>query len=697
MALYILSIFLSAFLIFQVQPMIARVILPWFGGTPAVWSTVMLFFQVLLTGGYAYASWLVGRVRASKQGVIHLSILGISLALVAALGFFWPSPITPGGDWKPVQLDWPIWQIFVLLMASVGLPYFILATNSPLTQAWFTRAFLGKSPYWLYALSNVGSLLALVTYPVLIEPMLTLQQQGWVWSGGYVLFALLAGFGAVRSARQAAREADQAGDLPHQAGVASPPVFTQILWLLLSAAASLALLAVTSQLTQEVAVIPFLWVLPLAVYLLSFVLAFSSAGWYRRPLFSVALAVLSVAVTWLLWDSRVGIALQIAIYSLFLFVFCMVAHGELYLLRPDPAFLTRFYLMVSLGGALGGILINFVMPLVFNSYWEFYIAWVLLWILLAVLTFVRPTTGLAGRWRFAHDVMVGAMALLVVCVSLLTIYQISGSDLYVERNFFGVLRVRFDEDSNAYRMVHGATVHGFQFIDASKHDMPTSYYWRGSGVGLALLNHPRYGQGMRVGVLGLGVGTLAAYGQPGDQYRFYEINPLVIDLAQGRGGYFSFLKDSKADVDVVLGDARISLEQELAAGKRQGFDLLVLDTFSSDSIPVHLITREAFALYLEHLAPDGIIATHITNRNLDLAPVLVQIARVFNLSLVMVDVKPEPGLSADGFPSRWMLLSRDPDLLSAPEILAHATPITQPASGLRLWTDDYSNLFQVLK
>ncbi len=697
MMLYVLSIFLSAFLIFQVQPMIARVILPWFGGTPAVWSTTMLFFQVLLTGGYAYAYWLAGRVRASSQGRIHMVVLAISLALVIMLGIFWPSPITPGANWKPAQLDWPIWQIFVLLLVSVGLPYFILSTNSPLMQAWFARAFPDKSPYWLYALSNVGSLLALLSYPVLIEPLLTLRQQGWLWAGGYVLFVALAGFGAARSARKIARDAGPAGDLPVNTRVSNPPVFIQIFWLALSAAASLALLAVTSQLTQEVAVIPFLWVLPLAVYLLTFVLAFSSEGWYRRPLFSVLLALVSVVMVWVLWDARVNIAFQVVFYAFFLFVFGMVAHGELYRLRPEPAFLTRFYLVVSLGGALGGILINFVMPLVFNNYWEFYITWALLWVLLAILTFVRPTTGLAPRWRFWHDALVGSMAVLVTIVSTYSIYQTLRLDLYSERNFFGVLRVRYDNTKNAYNMVHGATLHGFQFIDPARRDTPTSYFWRGSGVGLAIKNHPRYGQGMRVGVLGLGVGTLAAYAQPGDSYRFYEINPLVVAVAEGQGDYFSFLDDSQADVSVVLGDARISLEQELAAGQKQDFDLLVLDTFSSDSIPVHLVTREAFALYLEHLDRDGMIAANISNRHLDLTPVLYQISQEFNLSMRVVMILPDLVEHPEASGSQWVLMAHNPELLSAPEIVAQSMSLDTSHLNIRLWTDDFSNLFQVLK
>ena len=696
MFLYVFSIFVSAFLIFQVQPMIARIVLPWFGGTPAVWSTVMLFFQVLLTGGYAYAYWLIGKVQRRNQGWIHLFFLALSLALLLGLGLFWPSPITPGQSWKPDGVDLPILRIFILLAVSVGLPYFMLATNSPLTQAWFSHSLPGKSPYWLYALSNIGSLLALLSYPFLIEPFLSLRQQGWGWSLGYVLFVVLTGYGAWRSI-WANDEAEPTLEeaYPRFAG-ANPLLFIQILWVALSSTASVLLLAVTSQMTQEVAVIPFLWILPLAVYLLSFVFAFSGEGLYHRPFFSLLFAAVSVGIVYLILNPATHFLWQIAIYTVFLFVTCMIAHGELYRLRPQPAHLTRFYLMVSIGGALGGVLVNLVAPSIFNGYWELYLGWAVLWGLLAVMTFVLRTNELRPRWRFMHDAFIGALAISVVIFAGYTILSLSGGDLLRERNFYGILRVR--EDGRGFRaMVHGATSHGFQFLDAERRDLPTSYYWDGSGVGVAILNHPRYGLApMRVGVLGLGIGVLAAYGQPGDTYRFYEINPLVVDLAQGRDGYFSFLSDSPANVDVILGDARISLEQELLAGQPQNYDVLVLDTFSSDSIPVHLITREAFALYLEHLASDGIIAAHISNRHLDLRPVIWQMGQEFGLHVASVFVPDDPQ-QPQSFPSLWMILTRDEEFLDIPAIAAKADRMDGFQTDIRLWTDDYSNLFQVLK
>lgn len=689
MLIYLLSIFLSAFILFQIQPIIARFILPWFGGTPAVWSTVLLFFQMLLTGGYGYAYGLIGRVRADRQGRWHLLLLGGSLAGLVVLGLLWPSPITPGAEWKPASVDWPIARIFVVLALSVGLPYFTLATNSPLMQAWFSRALPGQSPYWLYALSNIGSLLALVSYPFLIEPWLTLREQGWLWSAAYTLFVILTGLSAWRSMKRHV-EVDQAtyGSSPN------PTPGRQVLWVALSASASALLLAVTSQMTQEVAAIPFLWVLPLAVYLLSFVLTFSGERWYHRPTFSILLAAVSIGLGWIILTPLADILWQLAVYTVFLWVVCMVAHGELYCLRPAPDHLTRFYLMTSVGGALGGLIVNLLAPYIFSGYWELYIGWALITLLLAGLTFVRPTE-LRPRWRFGHDVAVGALAVMVTLFAGFTVLALAGGDLARGRNFYGVVRVRIDSANNAYAMIHGVTLHGSQFIDPAQRSEPAGYHWPGSGIGLALQQHPRYGQGMRVGVLGLGVGVLAAYGQPGDVYRFYEINPLVVDLAEGQGGYFSFLRDSPADISVALGDARLVLEQELAAAQPQNFDVLALDAFSSDSIPVHLLTREAFEVYLQHLAPDGVIAAHISNRHVDLRPVLLQVAETFDLHAVILDI-PASTTEPATFNSWWILLTRDPTFLTQPAIAAQAQSF-EGVAMVRLWTDDYSNLVQMLK
>ncbi len=680
MMLYATSIFLSAFLVFQVQPIIARYILPWFGGTPAVWSTVILFFQVLLTGGYAYAYWLMRRARQAR---LHLTLLSVSSAVLLLLLMFWPSPITPGPEWKPVGIDFPGVRIFLLLAVSVGLPYFMLATNSPLQQAWFGRANPGTSPYWLYALSNIGSLLALLSYPFLVEPWLTLQQQGLLWSLGYLCFALLAGCAALRSMRvEAVQDADRS------AGPA-PAAFQQILWIALSATASVMLLAVTSKMTQEVAAVPFLWVLPLAIYLLSFVLAFSGEGLYSRPVFTVLFSLASALVYSL--TPLTAIIWQVCAYSFFLFAACMIAHGELYRLRPDPGHLTRFYLMVSIGGALGGLFVNLAAPNMFSGYLELYLGWAALAVLMAVLTFYRPTA-LAPRWRFLHDGWVGALAVVLVIFFFYGVAIQHREALFRERDFYGVVRV--DADEQTYKLVHGITFHGTQYRDPGRRLVPTSYFWDGGGFGLLMRNHPKYGrEPMRVGVLGLGIGVMAAYGNGGDTYRFYEISPIVQKLAQGHGGFFSFLHDTPARVEVVKGDARISLENEVP----QAYDLLALDVFSSDAIPVHLLTLEAFELYLRHLAPEGILIVHISNRHLDLRPVVWKIGQALGLRVISLNVLKIPENQSAARPSHFMALTRNPALFDQPDIAAAADPMENFSTDIRLWTDNYSNLFKVLK
>jgi spermidine synthase len=677
MLFFALSIFLSAFLLFQIQPMIGKFILPWFGGTPAVWSTAMLFFQVLLTGGYAYAYWLVKR---PKQGRTHMALLGITITLLTMLGLGWPSPITPSADMRSAVTNFPVFDIFLLLTVSVGLPYLVLAANGPLMQAWFSRIFPEQSYARLYALSNFGSLLGLLAYPILIEPSLTLLQQGWAWTGGFALFALIAGILSYRAR-------NEGGVLSHVSTAEKPSLSLRVLWIILSGTASLFLLSVTNQISQEVAVIPFLWIVPLAVYLISFILTFSDSRWYERRVYALLFSVASLAMLWTLTNAdSLNVLVQIAIYNLLLFLACMICHGELYRLRPHADYLTSFYLMVSLGGAAGGIFVNLIAPFIFTGYWEFYLAWLTTMVILAVM--------LLPRFLAKVELKAFAMSLsFLICVVLLSVnLNKSENALYVERNFYGVIRVReWEKKENS--MIHGITVHGVQFLNDRAR--PTTYYVEDSGAGLLLLNHPKRGQGLRVGVLGLGVGTLATYAQAGDVYRYYEINPVVVRLAEGEGGYFTFLSDSKARTAVVTGDARISLEQELAAGEKQNFDVLVLDTFSSDSIPVHLVTKEAFALYLSQLAPDGVIAAHISNRHLDLRPVFWQLAQEFGLAIVQVN---RPASSDDnGFPSEWILLARDPALLEIPAIKSHAISFEGYSTSIKLWTDDYSNLFQILK
>jgi len=678
--------------------LIGKYILPWFGGTPAVWSTVLLFFQVLLIGGYAYAYWLIRKVNNKK--IMHLVLLGTSLVVLIILGIIWTSPITPGESWKPVTPDFPVWKILELLFVSVGLPFFILSTNSPLMQAWFNQLYPLRSPYRLYALSNTGSLMALLSYPVLVEPYISLSMQGRIWSFSYVLFVLLIVYGTVKIMRK--KTVLGRDPVPVKPKVIiRPDKRSKILWIALSTCASILLLATTNHITQDVAAIPLLWILPLAVYLISFILAFSSERWYPRQIYLILLFVVTMLFGMALILGQTvwfGIIWQLLVYLLTLFVCCMICHGELYRLRPHPEYLTSFYLMVAVGGAIGGIFVNFIAPYIFNGYWELPLGFVLCCLLLlTVMILDKKTSQTRQRFMLNYVFVIGAV-ILSSLVAYKYIDAVSVKDLGSWRNFYGIVRVReLDEKdwpSPAYLLIHGNTKHGFQLKEQSQSRIATAYFGDQSGVGLAIINHPNRGKGMKVGICGLGIGTLATYGQSGDVYRFYEINPSVIQLAQGESDYFTFMADSHAEVEVILGDARISLEQELAAGDKQDYDILVLDTFNSGSIPVHLLNVQAFEIYLSHLKPDGVLAINISNRFLDFVPVVWTLADHLELARQFIS---DPGNGTTTLPSDWMLLSADSSVLHVPAILDRAIQMKDYRTDIHLWTDDYSNLFQILK
>ena len=506
---------------------------------------------------------------------------------------------------------------------------------------------------------------------------------------------IIAGYNAILPSRDlqapTADENDQVAEDREE-----PKKGTQALWILLSALASLMMLAVTNEITQEVAVIPFLWVIPLAIYLVSFVLAFSSRRWYHRGIYTILFLIGTGGVLFVILNPLTNYIIQIIIYNFLLFAITMICHGELYAMRPHASHLTRFYLMVSIGGALGGVIVNLVAPYIFSGYWEFKIGLVLVGILLAILSLPRTRTRAALRYRN----IVGATAVVAALSVVYLVFFSTSKDLYAHRNFYGVVNVLQREvKAISKRQISWCTAPrsmDSSILTRDLRDTPTSYFSRESGVGLAIVSNPHYGSGMRVGVLGLGVGTLAAYGQPGDYYRFYEINPVVVDLANGQGGYFSFIKDSPATIDIALGDARISLERELAEGVKNDFDILVLDTFSSDSIPAHLVTKQAFELYLQNLAPDGMIAAHISNKHLDLKPIFWQLAQFYDLDIALLN-NFSGNTDPSTFPSEWVLLTRNSELLQAPAIASKADTMDGYSTDIRLWTDDYSNLFQIIK
>ena len=672
MLLYALTIFSSAFLLFQVQPIIARMILPWFGGSAAVWAACMLFFQVVLLLGYLYAHWSIRYLRPKQQAILHVVLLGLSILLL---------PVTPNPSWKPSGGEDPVLRIVGLLAIAVGLPYFLLSTTGPLVQAWYARAYRVAFPYRLFALSNFGSMLALLSYPVLVEPHVAARHQSQGWSAAFGFFAVLCAAAALHSARKPEPAPAVWGGEAGEAEAQAPAWSLQLLWMALAACASTLLLAVTNHVCQNVAAIPFLWILPLAIYLLSFILCFDSEIWYRRKLFAGLLAVALGGMCYALteWQGSETVKIVIPLFSAGLFICCMFCHGELARLKPHSRYLTSFYLMVSLGGALGGLFVGWLAPHLFHGYFELPVG-ILACTLLAVVVFRDLSKWMSMAWA--------ALAITVlVFLSLKERDTAAGARLLV-RNFYGGLRVTDSGDlqkGDATRtLVHGTITHGLQMLSGELRRLPTTYYGKQSGVGLAIENCRHSGE--RVGVIGLGVGTLASYGRPGDYYRFYEINPLVIQVARRE---FSYLRDCPAQVEVVLGDARLSLERE----PDQNFDVLAVDAFSSDSIPVHLLTREAFQLYFGHLKAEGVLAVHISNNHLDLAPVVQSLASALHKEALLFDTDDD---EQEVYGATWVLLAGPGEVLRKPAFQQAGSPL-EPRAGLRLWTDDYSNLFQILK
>ena len=535
-------------------------------------------------------------------------------------------PIYPSASWKPAGGSEPTLQILGLLAVSVGLPYFLLSTTGPLLQAWYARRFHGAMPYRLYALSNAGSMFALISYPVLFEPTFTTHQQSgmWSWSFGGVHRPLRLYGVQVEPVRGATSLKKPEVRTRRGGQVVVPPTGKiYLMWLLLPAVASVLLLAITNHLSQNVAAIPFLWVLPLSIYLLSFILCFEGEGWYRRnpylQLLAVALGSMAYAVS-VDMTSNVPIKVMIPLFAMGLFTCCMVCHGELARLKPDPKYLTHFYLMMSAGGALGGLLVGLLAPHFLNALYEMPVSLVVCAALVAYVLRQDVELKWVRRWP---GVVVSAVLTLALAgyVGWQIKQMVSGSRVLV-RNFYGGLKVKDSGDPGSLEatrtLTHGTINHGEEYLNIARRDLPTTYYGPNTGVGLAIREKQQAGA-VRIGVIGLGTGTTAAYGRLGDYIRYYEINPLVLELARKE---FFFLADCKAKLDVAMGDARLSLEQELKDGHPQNFDVLAVDAFSSDSIPVHLLTKEAMDLYFRHLRPDGILAVHISNRYLNLQPVL---------------------------------------------------------------------------
>jgi hypothetical protein len=663
------TVFLGALLLFLLEPMAAKELLPVFGGASAVWITCLVFFQAALFAGYLYAHVLA----RSEARPFWMRFHWVLLALAVLCAALWAG----GGGPRWVSPEHPVAGICVRLAMSIGLPFMVLAATSPLLQVWLRRVEAGSVPYRLYGLSNFGSLLALAAYPTLIEPYLSLRVQRVAWCAGLVVFAMSSGWLAWR-VRLAPSAIDDADASPTDA----TPLRAKLLWLLLPMVGAMQLSSVTQHMTANVAAIPLLWIIPLATYLLTFVIAFQGSRWLpRSPLLGV-LAVLLYALGNFLTrpEYRVPTGLGIGLFLAELCIACLVCHTELYRLRPQGSGeTTKFYLAMAAGGAAGSFLVGVAAPFVFRGNYDLLLTFV---VTAAVVLPVRWSDG----WK--QRVLWGAMTLATAwfCVTLKATY--SQSVLTSERNFYGSLRVKSGVDIEGVDMrmlMHGSIVHGTQIFSPDLMRVPTTYYAADSGLGLALAacceEHAR-----RIGVVGLGVGTVAAYGREGDSIRFYEINPAVQPIAEN---WFTYLRQSKAAITFADGDARASLAKE----QPRKFDVLAIDAFSGDAIPLHLLTVEALTIYRRHLAPGGVLAFHISNQYVDLEPELAALARATGMAARRVtSMAVEP---RGEFQASWILLTDDSRLFAQPLLLT-AVPLKE-LRGVTAWTDDSSSLLRLVR
>jgi hypothetical protein len=672
--LYGCIIFCAAFLLFLVEPLAAKQILPVLGGSSAVWITCLVFFQSVLLTGYLYAHWITRRAFKKTQRNIHITMLAVAFVLLEMRSHFHPGLQNASAH--------PIVAIFVMLMASIGLPFFLLASTGPLLQVWLSWQNRDRIPYRLFALSNAGSLLALIAYPTLVEPHIPLRLQWALWSAGFACYAILSSILAQKiyamSQTTSAVFATDASD------AAPATVWQQWLWFLLPMAAAMQLSAVTEHLTQNIAAIPLLWALPLAVYLLTFILAFDAPSLYRRWLVVRLLVVMLASLGYMLTktDMTIAIGISILFFLVEIFVACYFCHAEACALRPQRSSeATKFYLLVAAGGVTGTFFIGIACPFLFSANYDTAIAFTITAVLALVVTW---HDGWAQR-------LLWSTGTILLCALLVMLHTVYATESLIEmRSFYGPLRVKQTHTPpqalTVRTLLNGVVEHGIQWFAPAFHRTPTTYYAEDSGVGLALqlccIGHTR-----NIGVIGLGAGTLAAYGQPGDNFRFYEINPQVKAVAQH---LFTYLRDSPAQISFADGDARISLAQE----PPQNFDVLVVDAFSGDAIPLHLLTHEAMSLYQKHLAHGGILAFHVSNQYLTLAPEVSLLASSIGMQAKLIDSPPDDARGE--YAATWVLASNNAEFFQSPTVSLVARTIpNQP--GLHLWTDDYSSLLPIMK
>ncbi|HWT66770.1 MAG TPA: fused MFS/spermidine synthase [Terracidiphilus sp.] len=661
------AVFLGSFLLFLVEPIAAKQLLPILGGSAAVWITCLVYFQSALLLAYLYAHWLARSSRWAVQLAVLIAAAG------AALGWAF-------GNWSPnLGSDSPMLAVFASLTVWIGLPFLVLGATSPLLQVWWARTQKSAIPYKLFALSNLASLAALALYPAVIEPQLTLRAQRVGWAVAFCLFVLL----AAAITLNARSSAPQRAAVEEDANAPRAGWRDQLLWILLPMGAAMQLSAITSYLTANVAAIPLLWVLPLGVYLVTIILAFEFPRLAQRAVVARLLLVLLAGLAYMLTqtESTLPIRISIVFFLAELFFAGFFLHSEAYALRPKRSSeSTVFYLAFAAGGALGSFLIGIVAPSLFRYNYD-----------LAICFLVTALLAATMRWRDGWSVRltwVVSSATMVVLVCWLMIAS-ERQTVAATRNFYGALRVKQNlgyPGATMRTLTNGSIQHGTQIFgtDQQRH-MPTTYYAEDSGVGLAL-KYCCNGQGRNVGVIGLGAGTLAAYGQPGDEFRFYEINPAVEPIARE---VFTYIRESGARIRIADGDGRVSLEREVP----RSFDVLVVDAFSGDAIPLHLLTAEAMKVYRRHMKPGGILAFHISNQHVDLEPAIALLAQSSGMTAMRFTTPANEDRGE--FAASWVLVTDHAAFFQQPGVVGHGHPaVTRP--GLRLWTDDYSSLLPVL-
>lgn len=720
-----ITISISAFLLFQVQPLVSKRLLPWFGGSPTIWTTAMLFFQTQLFAGYAYAHWATTRL----SPFLHLKTHAVLVFFSAMMAFL----ITPSDVWKPNGDENPTLYVLLLLAISVGIPYFTLASTGPILQAWYSRVQPGASPYRLYALSNSGSFLALLSFPYAFEPYLSISAMSSAWTMMYWAFAfccIITANGVLNwLSRQTVPAESQTARLTTDGPSAEdleslrPTSWTRFLWIGLPALASLTMIAVTDHVSHHVAPEPRLWIMTLGLYLLTFIITFDHERWYwRKPMAwgtLLAILVLSSESNLLDWagidwggDAQ---AIRMS-HFLVMFLICFVCHGELVRSRPRSIrYMTEFYLWISAGGACGGLFATLIAVNVFNDYLEWPLCMVLaLLVCVAVLfgpgSLAKATpSAKSNQRRFA---LVGILGIASIAWILFFNdpwgWRSAGNDeytsrrLHLSRNFYGVVsvedRIHESDRKRSYRgFYHGSVTHGLQPFASELRLSPRTYYSQESGVGKAIGYLQERQESIRIAVIGLGAGSLAAYVRPTDSITFYEINPEVIRIA---GEYFTFLKECNGTVKTVLGDGRLKLEES----EEPPFDIIVLDAFTGGSVPIHLLTQEAFAIYRKRLAPRGMIAVHATNSYLNLYPVVKQQAMTLGMDF-RCDYMPT---DLDAFIRRnfYVIITEDQKYLRrTTNVYPHTydrdgneLPATEPdLPGVRLWTDQFSSIHQITK